>query len=92
MEGMCEIYLETLLDIGSLDNPTDRSIQQEVGIGVSARITQTFPPIKHLQAPGRNFNTITKFFHEIHHGKCMFVDPFTDKMTIWVPNNEVHKL
>lgn len=55
IEGMCEIYLETLLDIGSLDNPTDRSIQQEVGIGVPARITQSSPPIKHLQAPGRNF-------------------------------------
>lgn len=40
--------VRTLMDIGSSDNPADRSVQQEVGIGVSAGITQTFPPMKHL--------------------------------------------
>lgn len=81
------------MDIGSSDNPTDRSVQQEVRIGVSAGITQTFPPIEHLEAPGkRTFNTITKLLHEIHRGRCMFMDLFIDKMNLWVPNNEVHAL
>lgn len=84
--------VRTLMDIGSSDNPADRSVQQEVGIGVSSGITQTFPPMKHLQTPGRSFNSIIELLHEIYHGKCVSVDLFTGKMTLWVPNNEVHKL
>lgn len=100
MEGRCEISLKLFMDIEcvasdwregrSVSNFTARSVQQMVE-DVSPDVTYTFPPMKHLKMQGRFFNTTTRLVRETFM-KYMFVDFFTGQMTLWVPNNQIHKL
>lgn len=100
MEGRCEISLKLFMDIEcvasdwregrSVSNFTARSVQQVVE-DVSPDVTYTLPPMKRLKMQGRFFNTTARLVREIFM-KYMFVDFLTGQMTLWVPNNQVHKL
>lgn len=54
-------------------------------------VIRPFRPVKHLQAQGGIFNTITRLLRDILHGKCVFGDLCTGNVTLWAPTSEAHK-